>query len=418
MAKFINTQYNNTIDKFQTGFKTLLNNPYYLFNNSNPSSVIYYKINHTKSCLDEGAKIHYSYIGKDSPIKYNKITDMILFGLEKIQLNLSNDDLGLEAGEISGECFCLPNTIEPSAGDFFVINHIKEKKLFSIDSVNKDTLEDGSNFYKLSYRLEQFDESEIQNQVVEEYHMVVNNIGSEYSSIIRDDKYYLIKELDDQCTMMKTYYKDLFFNQRVQTFTFEYNWKNFYDAYMIEFILRNKLMEGDGEYLYISHQTNLDQKFTFNYNRSIFSIFEQKSLDKICSDRSHTVIAEYISDPTTIFQLRMEDYFEVDHMKKLIGYYSEEQRPDIDILDKRIIDYIREDNPLTKEYIDEFEDNPEEFYNILYGDIFVNYFNNKDITKEDLDIIKNIEYEDNYLLFYAIPLIIFCIEYYIKNLMA
>lgn len=417
MAKFINTQYNNVVDKFQTGFKTLLDNPYYLFNNSNPTSVTYYKIHYTESCLDEGAKIHYEFIGKESPLRYIKISDMILFGLEKIQLNLSNEDNGLEAGEISGECITLPNTIEPTAGDYFVINHINEKKLFSVDSVNKDTLEDGSNFYKISYRLEQFDEKEIQDQVVENQHLVVNNIGSNFSSVLRDDKYYLAKELDDQCTIMKKFYKDLFFNQRVQTFTFDYNWHSFYDPYLIEFLLRNKLMEGDGEYLYISHQTNLNNTFPFDYSKSIFAIFEEKSLDKICSKNTYTVTAEYINDPTTIFQLRMEDFFEIDHTNRVIGYYSEEQRPDITILDDKIIEYIREDNPLTKEYIDDFEDEPEKLYSILYGDIFVNFFNGKNITKEDVNILKNLEYMDNYLLFYAIPLLIYCIEYYIKDLM-
>lgn len=417
MAKFINTHYNNTVDKFQTGFKSLLNNPYYLFNNSNPSSVTYYKIHNTKSCLDEGAKIQYSNIGKDSPLRFIKIYDMLIFGLEKIQLNLENNDLGLEAGEISGDCFLLPDTIIPSAGDYFVINHINEKKLFSIDSVNKDTLEDGSNFYKMSYRLEQFDEEEIQEQVVEEQHLIINNIGSNYSSTIRDDKYYLIKELDEQCTMMKTYYKDLFFNQRVQTFTFEYDFHNFYDPYLIEFLLRNKLMEGDIEYLYISHQTHLPNNFSFSYNKSIFSIFERKSLDDICSNNEFTIMAEYISDPTTIFQLRMEDFFEADHIKKMEGYISPEQRPEIVIFDSKIIDYIKEDNPLTKKYVDEFEDNPEEFYNILYANVFVSYFNDKTISKEDLENIKNIDYEDNYILFYYIPLLIYCIEYYIKSLM-
>lgn len=418
MSKFINTQYTKTVDKFQTGFKQLLKNPYYLFNNSNPTTVTYYKIHYTESCVDEGGKMHYSYIGPESPIKYIKIYDFILFGLEKIQLSMINEDNGLDTEDITGEAILLPNTVEPTAGDYFVINHINEKKLFSIDSISKDTLEDGSNFYKVNYRLEQFDEKEIQGQVVEEQHMIVNNIGSNFSAVIREDKYDLIKELDEQCIIMKKYYKALFFNNRVQTFTFDYNSHNLYDPYMIEFIIRNKLMEGDGEYLYISHQTNLLNTFGINYDNSIFSYFEKRDIDKICSLPIYKAIAEYISDPTTIFQLRMEDFFEVDHKMKYVDYMDPTKNPPITILGAKIIDHIRENNPMTKEYIDEYEEQPYEFYDILYGDIFVNFFNNKDFTKEDLNIIKNMEYKDDYRLFYAIPLLIYCIEYYIKTLMA
>lgn len=418
MGKFINTQYTKTVDKFQTGFKELLKNPYYLFNNSHPTTVTYYRINNTESCLDEASAIQYSNIGSDSPFRFTKISDFILFGLDKIQLNLASEDLGLEAGEVSGEAFTLPNTIEPTAGDFFVINHIKEKILFSVDSVNKDTLEDGSNFYNINYRLEQFKESEIQDQVVDKQHLVVNNIGTIFSTTIRDDKYYLIKELDEQCVIMKKYYKSLFFNNRVQTFTFNYNWFNMYDPYMIEFIIRNKLLEGDGEYLFISHQTNLPFTFKIDYDKSIFATFEHRSLDEICSRPVYKAIADYIDDPTTIFQLRMEDFFEVNHTLYQLEFNDPTQRPPITILDGRIIEYIRENNPLTIDHVNDYEDTPSNFYDILYGNVFVDFFNGKDFTKESLDIIKNIEYKDDYRLFYAIPLLIFCIEYYIKKLMA
>ena len=54
--------------------------------------------------------------------------------------------------------------------------------------------------------------------------------------------------------------------------------------------------------------------------------------------------------------------------------------------------------------------------NSLYN-IIVKYFNNKDLTQEDIDALEMIDFYDSVYLFYAIPCILYCIENYVISLM-
>ena len=88
-------------------------------------------------------------------------------------MDTQNDEFGLEADRISGECFVLPNTIIPTEGDYFEVDHITDSTwLFIITDVQRDTLENGSNVYKLSYKLEYVDHDRIQECVTDNYTMI------------------------------------------------------------------------------------------------------------------------------------------------------------------------------------------------------------------------------------------------------
>ena len=60
-----------------------------------------------------------------------------------------------------------------------------------------------------------------------------------------------------------------------------------------------------------------------------------------------------------------------------------------------------------------FEEQDKMFYNII-----IKYFNNEDLNIKDLDCLEYIDYLDNINLFFAIPILIYCIEYNIKKMMS
>ena len=129
-GKFINTTHNDNLNKMVFGLQNIIQNPYYKWLNSTPTLTDYYNRNVEASTLDEGAKIEYSDGGDDSPIKYNLIKNFYIYGIERIQVQLENDEYGASGTPIEGECIVLPNTITPYPGDYFKIPYIKEDRLF------------------------------------------------------------------------------------------------------------------------------------------------------------------------------------------------------------------------------------------------------------------------------------------------
>ena len=54
----------------------------------------------------------------------------------------------------------------------------------------------------------------------------------------------------------------------------------------------------------------------------------------------------------------------------------------------------------------------------ILSDIIIKYFNDHDITEDDLDALDVYNYMDNAMQFYYVPIVIFILEYYIKALMS
>ena len=392
----------------------LLKNPYYLFNDRKATPVNYYNINITRSTLDNALKIPYANLGQDSPLRFNLITDFYLYGLTRMTLNLGNNDYGIEADEITGEAIVLPDTIKPYPGDFFSIDYINSKYLFRVTSVTSDTFENGGNYWRIEYKFEYKDDSRLLPLVVEEFQFVSGNIGTNFSSVLLKTKWDVCKILDDTAVALKKYFKALYYNNKVQTFTFVYlypvcqtnmNSTFFYDPYMMEFIIKNKILANTGEsYDYIDHKTVLRPDFPIKYNRSIWRVIETKDIDNITSCKNSSQ-AVYIDDAATIFSTRYENYFELTYNDP--DPVTEHFSGTIDILQPQVIGHIL-NNQLFE------SDSKCAKYNIL-----IKYFNNEEIGVEDiLPFDRIVEYDNNQLNYFLIPMVIFVMEYYIKKLMA
>lgn len=413
MAGILNTTYQNTVNSLAAGFKGMLNNPYYLFNNYSPTIVTYYAINKNETTLDYSLKTSYAIIGEKSPIKYNKIKQFVLYDLEKVQLNLDNGEQGLESQDITGECYVLPNTIVPSAGDFFLIDQLKEKYLFLVESVNKDTMDNDANFYKISYRLEQFKQDEIDAQIAKEFVFTLTNSDGNISTLMEESSYIKARNLEEICIYLEETFINLFYNDRVQTFTYKINEKNMYDEFMIEFIIRNKLMKDMSKYIYVDHKTALYTLFPLDYKNSIFYYIEEKNKDI----KDVRVNAKYIDDPICIFQQRYEDYFSINHKLKQEDFLCDPRdKFTFDTIPSFILDLISWNKPFDKEFIDNNNIEDKETINLSFSNILISYMNDKEITEEDLEVLKNTEFYYTKNCFYLLPVIIFCIKQYIKNL--
>lgn len=407
MGKIIETSYHDTVDKIIGFNNTLINNSFYSLNDKRPVIVTYYNINKEASTLDPGSKLTYDNIGKDTPIRFNKIDDFIIYGFNKIELNTENEEFGLESDKITGECYILPNTITPYENDYFEVEHIKDSSwLFMITDVQQDTLENGSNVFKVTYRLEYPDHDRLLSQVVGNYRMIEKREGTNVVKIVENTKYDKARRIDDICVALKHYYYELFYNTGVQTFTFMdlTEWR-VYDPFLIEFLIRNKILDdGSDSYIYVCHQLDIPRTFSLDYDKTLYKAFEKKSIKDLAKSNRNIQVKDIRAYGTTFYS-RYEAYFEAVYVEPAIrGYYGCTLSDDIV--------YAIRDNQLVDDTIRDLNHK-----NPLWVNILVKYFNGGEYTEDEIESVLNMKFDTSIMAFYIIPLIILCLEDTIETML-
>lgn len=419
MGKILNTTYHETVDKVTGMYNSLVNNPFYNWNDKKPTICTYYNINKDYSSLDPGSKIQYDNINDESPIRYNRIYDFIIYGFNRIELQTENGDFGLEASEISGDAYILPNTIIPTEGDYFEIKHIEDSTwLFIITDVQQDTLQNGSNAYKITYKLEYDDNTQILNKIKHNYRMIDVREGTNISKIVDCLDYEIAKLMDEKAVALKKYYQELFYNEKVQTFIFmDLTEFRMYDPYMIEFLIRNRVLDdGEDDYIHVDHKLHMRKTFSIDYNRSFFRMFEKCDKEKLLQS-NHRITYRLIKSFGTTFASRFEAYYEVIYEDTPAQGYN------MNCISDDLIFRIKENNLIT------VNDEQELYDYLLWENIIIKYFNNEPYNFDEVEAVDNIifkfkdiirmaiedkktflDIDSSVKVFYIIPLLIFCLE--------
>ena len=400
MGTFTDTKYIKTIDSLVDATKDKIKNPYYLFTDKKPTKVVYYSQSIESSTIDEASGLYGSHIGNDSPIKFNKISDFVLYGISKINVGLDTGDFGTESSDITGdEVVILPNTITPRPGDFFTINYLNEDILFKVNSVNYDTLDTGANIYVINYILDKVDSIDrIEAKVVKRFNFLINNVGTDFKTIIRDCDYDLIGKLEGLVEELIIKFNNIFFDPKLQTFIVNFDGWLMYDPFLIEFLSRNSVLKFGSEFVYVSHAMHTNRTFSMDYMRSFFYCLENPDHDVKCNVYA---TADLINDPNSLFAARLEDYYWIRHVDGSVF------KTRIKVFDMSVIEHIT-----NHEYYE--KGNTNEAYNL-----WIAYFNNdKDKFDGDLvDIVRSIDYMENMEFFYMLPIAIFILEQYVKSLL-
>lgn len=403
MSKIIETTYHDTIEKLTSFNDSLVNNSFYTLNDRRPTIVTYYNINKNYSSLDPGSKLSYDNIGKNTSIRFNKIEDFMIYGFNRVELQTEYEEFGLEADKVGGDAVILPNTIIPTEGDYFEINYVKDSTwLFIVTDVQMDTLHNGSNAYKISYKLEYVDDTRIQEQVVETFKMIEKREGTNIVRIVRSEDLAVAKQLDEAAVTLKDYFNELFYNDKVQTYTYMdlTEWR-MYDPYMIEFLIRNKILDNGSEsFIYVDHKLLVSKTFNLEYDKSFYRAFEKKDVNLLINS-NRRYVPENIKSFGTTFSSRYESYFKTNYIISPVDYactcFPDEMV--YNIQDHKLIDNIEDLNEKIP----------------LWQNIIVKYFYDDNLTVEEVNSIYDINYDQSIQAFYTIPLLIFCLESYIEK---
>ena len=429
MGKFINTVtgYSQMVSQAADIMKNRLDNPYYLFTDKKASECTYYNINTTMSTLDESTRGNYSEISVQSPIRYNKIKNFLIYGISRIEPSLEIGEFGLESDNISGDIIILPRTIIPYPEDYFYLTQLGKSYLFKVTGVNPNTLDTGATLYRVNYSLKSSDGlKKIEEQVVKTYIFNFSSGGGDNgsnmsTSIIDEDVYNNTTELQEYVCNLKDFYINMFYDSRIQNFTYfvdphTKSWystngvpkpsniglmqdvsnKPFgikvYDAYLIEFIIRNKILEGSSEYIYVDQSMYLPQTFALDYSQTFFSSLEEKSIEKHYGYNVGNLLL--CDQRLSLLYAFPENYY---YMK-----YGN--------LNARLYYISIFDDP---EFISKIKSNTsveDPFKNLI-----IKYFNDIKITKEDIDKLQHIDLLMNREYYYIIPMVIYILEQHISS---
>ena len=401
MGNFINTNYNKTIDNLVEGAKSRLNNPFYIYGDRKPTIVTYYNINHNASTIDKGSSTLYDDIGQNSSLRFNKIENFHLYGIEKINVNLDIGEYGLES-PIEGEALILPNTIVPVPGDMFIINHVIDKPyLFMVTGIGIDTLYTGANFYKISYKLTRTDMDALTSletvQTIKRFTYKAGNVGTTLTPLIESNQAELIDKIEDNIDTLLNYYMNLFYKNSVQNFILEYQHMYLYDPYLIEFMIRNKLFALSGNnYFHVEQAVYIGDTFALEYDHTIFKDIEIKKSNM----RLNSVYPVPVDDPNSLLVDRLESYYKLSNKVMYKDYDNPINWLDMDLLDRVI----------NNELYDEDS-------NLYYRNLLILYMNNKefDITDKLMNSIMDIEFNYTKELFYMIPILVFILKSYVNK---
>jgi len=393
MGRFLNTTYTNTVESLEHGMIHRLDNPFYMFTDKHPVTVTFYNVNDTQTTLDDGTKDINDILTPDTPLRYNKIEKVLLFGIERISTELEMNDFGLEGNEIEGECILPPNTFKPYPDSYFTIDHVtKNKCWFRITKVTIDTLENGNNFWKLSYVMDRVGD-DFSPIVEKNFKMISDNVGSNYKSIIQDEEYKFVERLESVCETLSKYYHSIFWRDQLQTYVFKYAEAQFYDPEVIEFLIRNKVLDYGSNFIYLEQATALPETFCIEYDKSIYRNVETRN-KKVIHHRYYGIENR---DPMSLLSQRLEPYYIVHQCT-------------MGVLAEPIPTYS---NDLTKAISAEKEFKDKKYYNII-----INYFNGlKPLNDSMIDALEEIEYKNSTELFHELPIIIYILKQYILDTM-
>lgn len=290
MAYFINEQ--KMIDDNTFMFEERIKAPTSRFIDGGPTFTTYFHINNNESTVDEGFSDVHTVFGKKSPIKFDRIENLPMYGMDQMVMQIQDDENGITVN-YENDAIILPQTIKPLPNDCFIIPTLKDAYLFRITNIVYDSIMT-DNFYKIEFSLHSISQEIIDDimkyQVLSNNVCLLENIGTDTRCIIESDSYVKINEINKMYHNIIDFYKALFYNERHNVFLCEYiEGRYVYDALQTEFINTHNLFKEKNslDCLYLTNEYD-DPKRKYKYAKSIYKFIELRDM-KLLSQFPYTL---------------------------------------------------------------------------------------------------------------------------------
>ena len=238
----------------------------------------YYSQHESSTTVDRGLQTIDQLFGKKSPLRYNKIKNLPLYGFGQATPD-NTDENQIEDINVEGDCILLPATIVPKQYDFFQVNHLRMTALFEVVSVNYDSMKP-EGYYKIHYRLISTSDETIQglqNQVVETFSTELNAVGSDTNPIIQEDDFQYRNQVIQMMNQMINNYRALYYNSKHNCFLYHDNESglDWFDMCGNEFMAKHSLMNIENSTnVVMLHEKIQDSQMPLYYSNSIYNWIE------------------------------------------------------------------------------------------------------------------------------------------------
>lgn len=219
-----------------------------------PTHLIYYQLDSEASKQDTSLESVHSLFGRNSPLKYKLIDNVIVYGLDAIDVSNQLDDVGLRS-TIDGEFVFLPDSISPSAGDFFIFDYDGMREhLFRIEDVQFDKATP-KKFYRCSFKIYPLNESgdgsmtDFIENISDEYTLQYENIGGKETTILKKSVAATAESLMLLSDSLIDEYTSVFYDEDMDSFLFRYydetaqSLIGVWSPYLRKFIHKNKVLK-------------------------------------------------------------------------------------------------------------------------------------------------------------------------------
>jgi hypothetical protein len=358
-----------------------------------PTFVTYYATDDLNTTEDESLHTVVEVVGEESPVKFNKIENFVLYGVTEMALGIEEDGFGY-VSDYNGSGVILPDTVRPRPDDYFVFEHENQQYLFKVTSVNVDKVS-GDRFYEIDYAISEDEVGLIDEQIYEEYSFDVNNIGDKSQTIVKSTEKYLMDFEKDIISELFDHYKLYFFNEDFNCFIVNHDGKVIYDRFLTIFIRENNLLQEDyifTGHIFVEDYTQKNIESVKMYQKTIYKAIENHNTSNLLYERFFTSI---ISDQSMPFYFSNREYHEVFMTENPDGSYK--------IFNDTLTNNIKNNI--------EYTEDDRELENII-----IKYFNNQlpMVDTSILETINTLNYSDSIQEFYLIPLIIYILKEDIK----
>lgn len=248
MAKIINVEKSKYLNDNIQVYTSNKVGQYSKFLDKNPLFITYFHINEIQSRTDVGTGGVKSDLGSSSPIRFNQINNLPVYNIPDLKPDVEYGENGYDIEMELSDVVLLPNTIKPMTGDYMLIvlpNTIEF--LFRVNGFGYNTIQ-SNDYYTFSADLKHTGHnliSKLQNQIVDVYETIFENIGTDDKCFILQQDVKKIQNIGKLFLELRDTYYNNFFDIQTGTFVCKNNditpmnesW--YYDKYVEKFIMES-----------------------------------------------------------------------------------------------------------------------------------------------------------------------------------